>query len=117
MVLQQQQNKIPSSNVDGYLICVGTEALQQKFAIAEKIRDICPGFNFAVDLLGGNFKNQFKRADKSGAKLALVIGDDEINSNSITVKYLRENFSNSPEEALKNKQQLTIKLQELHQFI
>lgn len=104
LLLQQQLNKVPTLDIDGYLICVGNKALAQKFAIAEKIRDICPNFNLMVDLLGGNFKNQFKRADKSKARLALVVGDDEVDSDSITIKYLREE---------ENKQQLTISLQEL----
>ena len=102
------------------LICVGEEALRQKFAIAEKIRDICPNFNLTVDLLGGNFKNQFKRADKSGARLALVVGDDEINTSSVTIKYLRENFSKekkSDEEQTENKQQITIQLKDLNKYI
>lgn len=39
---------------------------------------------------GGNFKKQMKRADKSGARIALVIGEDELANNQVAVKYLRE---------------------------
>ncbi len=118
LLLQQQPNKTTAVHPNGYLICVGSAALQYKFAIAEKIRDICPNFNLLVDLLGGNFKNQFKRADKSGAKLALIIGDDEINSDSITVKHLREDFSDQSDEILSNKkQQVTLQLKDLYQYI
>ena len=120
LLLSQQDNQIEILGTEGYFICVGEEALRQKFAIAEKIRDICPNFNLTVDLLGGNFKNQFKRADKSGARLALVVGDDEINTSSVTIKYLRENFSKekkSDEEQTENKQQITIQLKDLNKYI
>jgi histidyl-tRNA synthetase len=111
MILLKQHNSTLNiaNNLDGYLICVGPKALSQKFVIAEKIRDICPNFSFAVDLLGGNFKNQFKRADKSGAKVALILGEDEINTNSITVKYLRENLINEVDQ----KQQTTMRVEDL----
>ena len=69
---------------------------------------MCPNFNFMVDLLGGNFKNQFKRADKSGANIALILGEDEISTNSITIKYLRENLIENV-----NQQQITIQLEGL----
>ena len=111
MILLKQHNSTLNiaNNLDGYLICVGPKALSQKFVIAEKIRDICPNFSFIVDLLGGNFKNQFKRADKSGAKVALILGEDEINTNSITVKYLRENLINEVDQ----KQQTTMRVEDL----
>ena len=111
MLLLKQHNGTLNitNNLDGYLICVGPKALSQKFAIAEKIRDICPNFSFIVDLLGGNFKNQFKRADKSGAKVALILGEDEINNHSITIKYLRENLINEANQ----KQQVTMQLEDL----
>lgn len=108
LLLQQQNKKIPTNNPKGYLICVGEQALQQKFIIAEKIREFCPQFSFVLDLLGGNFKNQFKRADKSEADIALVLGDNEIANNSITIKHLRSSNDN---------QQITIKLSEINKFI
>lgn len=90
ILLQQQHEKFNNINLDGYLITVGEQAVVNKFIIAEQIRNAKPNISLTVDLLGGNFKNQFKRADKSGAKLAFIVGDDEMNQNSITVKYLRE---------------------------
>ncbi len=109
LLLKEHNSKLNiTDSLDGYLICVGPNALAQKFVIAEKIRDMCPNFNFMVDLLGGNFKNQFKRADKSGANIALILGEDEINTNSITIKYLRENLIENV-----NQQQITIQLEGL----
>jgi histidyl-tRNA synthetase len=103
LLKQQNSHKLPTINLDGYLISVGESALLQKFIIAEKIRDSFSGFSLIVDVLGGNFKNQFKRADKSGAKIAFILGEDEINTNSITIKYLRDS----------TKQQTTVHLEEL----
>lgn len=108
LLLQQQNKKIPINNPKGYLICVGEEALQQKFIIAEKIRELCPQFSFVLDLLGGSFKNQFKRADKSEADIALVLGENEIANNSITIKHLRSS---------NDQQQFTTKLSEINKFI
>lgn len=76
--------------VQAYLIAVGDEARQQGLILAEHIRNKVPDLRLQVDCLGGGFKNQFKRADKSGAKIALVLGEDELKTNTITVKYLRE---------------------------
>ncbi len=108
LLLQQQNKKIPINNPKGYLICVGEEALQQKFIVAEKIRELCPQFSFVLDLLGGSFKNQFKRADKSEADIALVLGENEIANNSITIKHLRSSS---------DQQQFTTKLSEINKFI
>lgn len=107
LLKQQNSHKLPTINLDGYLISVGESALLQKFSIAEKIRDSFSGFSLIVDVLGGNFKNQFKRADKSGAKIAFILGEDEINTNSITIKYLRDS----------TKQQTTVHLEELEHVL
>ncbi len=57
--------------------------------IVERIRDELPRYKVDVNLSGGSFKSQFKRADKSGASYALVIGEDELNSGELTLEYLR----------------------------
>lgn len=74
-----------------YLIMVGQTAQQQGIKIAEQLRDKLPHLSLLVDCVGGGFKNQFRRADKSGAQFALVLGDDELANSKITIKYLREN--------------------------
>lgn len=73
-----------------YLIMVGALAEQQGMVLAEQLRDAVPNLRLVVDCTGGNFKNQFKRADKSGAQLALILGEEEIQSGVVGVKYLRE---------------------------
>lgn len=73
-----------------YLIMVGDEERQQGLILAETFRNAMPNLRLVVDCAGGGFKNQFKRADKSGAKIALVFGEDELKTNTVTIKYLRE---------------------------
>lgn len=72
-----------------YLIIAGDSARQQGLLVAERLRDQLPQLRLLTDCAGGSFKAQFKRADKSGADIALILGDDEIASQTITVKYLR----------------------------
>jgi len=54
------------------------------------LRDEIPGLRVLSHCGGGSFKSQFKKADKSGAKIALILGDDEISNNTISIKFLRE---------------------------
>ncbi|NNM51101.1 MAG: histidine--tRNA ligase, partial [Pseudomonadales bacterium] len=58
--------------------------------LAEKIRDGLSGLRVLVHMGGGGFKSQFRRADKSGARFALILGEDEITSGRVTIKWLRE---------------------------
>lgn len=58
-------------------------------ALAEEIREDIPGLRVAVDLAAGSFKSQFKRADRSGARYALVLGDSELEQDNVLVKDLR----------------------------
>jgi histidyl-tRNA synthetase len=92
--------------VDGYLICAGEAAIESSLCVAEYIREICPQFALAINYGGGSFKSQFKKADKSGAMLALIIGDDELANKTVTIKFLRE-----------ERVQETILLTELQKFL
>lgn len=77
--------------VDLYLLAVG-EVEQQALLLAENLRNECPQIRLQTHCGGGSFKSQIKKADKSGATVALILGEDEAASNSIGVKYLRENL-------------------------
>jgi histidyl-tRNA synthetase len=57
--------------------------------LAERLRDAWPDLAVQVNLGGGSFKTQFKRADKSGAEFALVLGDDEAARGVVALKALR----------------------------
>lgn len=77
------------NQLDVYFCAVGEEAIKQAMLIAEKIRDQIPSIRLLTNCSGGNFKKQFKRADKSGALFALVLADDELAKNEIGIKNLR----------------------------
>ena len=80
---------IVEKTVDVYLLVVGDNAQQQGVIIADKIRKALPNLAVLTHCGGGSMKNQFKRADKSGAKYAIILGDDEIEKNMLTLKNLR----------------------------
>ncbi|WP_221076654.1 histidine--tRNA ligase [Agarivorans aestuarii] len=82
---------LPSS-ADVYVINAGEGTLGAAFSLAEQLRDALPSVRIMSHCGGGNFKKQFKRADKSGAKVALIIGEDELANQQVTVKYLREDI-------------------------
>jgi len=72
-----------------FFIAVGDKALQQALVLAESLRNDNHDWKVVVHTAGGSFKSQFKKADKSGARFALILGDDEVNQQKISVKDLR----------------------------
>ncbi|HHO68682.1 MAG TPA: histidine--tRNA ligase [Gammaproteobacteria bacterium] len=72
-----------------YLVLVGEAAARRGLVLAEQLRDAVPGLRILTHCGGGSFKSQFKKADKSGAALALVLGEDEIGSGQVGIKPLR----------------------------
>ncbi|MEP7314894.1 MAG: histidine--tRNA ligase [Pseudomonadota bacterium] len=80
---------------DIYLIASGERAQRAALTLAEKLRDALPQNVLHVNQGGGNFKAQFRRADKSGALLALVLGDGELDRGVVTVKPLRQEAGQS----------------------
>ncbi len=76
-------------DVDIYIVAVGDGALALGFAAAENLRDQIPGLKVELNLGGGSFKSQLKRADKSGAAYAVILGEDEIARNEAGLKPLR----------------------------
>ena len=73
-----------------YFIRVGSLAERAGGLLAEQLRDALPGLRLVVHCDGGSFKSQFKRADKSGAGLALILGEDEARGLTIGIKNLRK---------------------------
>ena len=92
----QQQSRGP---VDVYFCSMGENARRRSFQIAEKLRTDIRGLRLMMNCGDGAFKKQFKKADKSGAKYALVLGDDELSKGIVAVKDLR-NDGNQQEIAL-----------------
>ena len=74
---------------DAYFIMLSPEAQRLGRRMAESIRDAVPSLHLHVHAGGGSLKSQMKRADKSRAKLAFILGEDEMASSQITIKHLR----------------------------
>jgi histidyl-tRNA synthetase len=72
-----------------YIIASGQRAELEALRLAERLRDALPGRGVMLNLGGGNFKTQFRRADRSGARLALILGDAELDRGVAAVKTLR----------------------------
>ena len=73
-----------------YLVAVGEGTRERAFALAETLRDELTGIRVETNLGGGSFKAQMKRADKSGAAWALILGEQELSEERIGLKPLRD---------------------------
>ncbi len=76
--------------LDAYLVAVGPAAQGAALALGERLRDGTPGLRLQCHCGGGSFKSQFKKADRSGARYALVLGEGELERGVLGVKPLRE---------------------------
>ncbi len=89
LALLQDANMLPQAeSPDVYLIHQGEVAADLAIRVAESLRDT--GLNVVYHCGGGSFKSQMKRADHSGAPLAVIIGDDEVAQGEVTVKAMRQ---------------------------
>ncbi|MFJ5358390.1 histidine--tRNA ligase [Pectobacterium sp. CHL-2024] len=84
------------SGVDVYLISSGAGTQVAAMQLAEKLRDVLPQLKLMTNYGGGNFKKQFARADKWGARVALVLGENEVAAGQVVVK----NLSNGEQDTL-----------------
>ncbi len=78
-----------SNAADVYLMPLGEAAELAAVSVAEQLRLALPGKRVMLHCGGGNLKKQLKRADKSGAAVGLLLGDDELAAGQVTVKWLR----------------------------
>ncbi len=76
--------------VDAYLVLVGERAQQQGLTLAEDLREQLPQLKLTSHCGGGSFKSQFKKADRSGAQVALIVGEEELDSGRVGIKPLRD---------------------------
>jgi histidyl-tRNA synthetase len=93
MLLQKQNLELLKDRPQIYLVLVGEDVQIPGFKLAEQLRDAWPDLAVQINLGGGSFKTQFKRADKSGAEFALVLGDDEAARGVVAVKALRRELA------------------------
>lgn len=89
-LLEQQSHTPPAKNPHIYIIMVGDNTLGYGLKLAEFLRNALPQLRVETNCGGGSFKAQFKRADKSGAQFAIILGEDEVNQHQAGLKPLRE---------------------------
>jgi histidyl-tRNA synthetase len=86
VMLLQQQSETPSADIDIYCAARGAEAEAQALQISRKLRQA--GLAVEIDLSGSAFGKQMKRADRSGASLCLILGDEEAQNQTLQIKWL-----------------------------
>ena len=85
-LLMQEYGVTATNSPDIYLVNVGELAEQKAFGIAETLRSV--GLSVVLHVGSGSFKSQMKKADRSGARFAAILGDDEAAVNEISLKPL-----------------------------
>jgi histidyl-tRNA synthetase len=83
-LLMQEYGVTAANQADIYLVNVGDLAQQKAFSVAEQLRSM--GLNVVLHAGGGSFKSQMKKADRSGARFAAILGDDEAAANELSLK-------------------------------
>lgn len=87
-----KDNLFPDFMPHAYLVLVGETAQKQGMVLAEKLRNEIPGLRLLAHCGGGSFKSQFKKADKSGAQVAIILGNDELAQEAVSIKHLRQDL-------------------------
>ena len=92
VLMMQALETVPAApaSAEVYFVAVGAEAELAAFKLAEELRSTLPGVPVAVHCGGGSFKSQLKKADKSGARFAVILGDRELETQTAGLKSLRE---------------------------
>lgn len=88
LMMETQGNTEVRRSVDVYMVTAGEGTMMAGMKLAEQLREQVPGLRVMTHFGGGNFKKQFKRADKVGAAIALVLGEDEVAAQTVVVKDL-----------------------------
>ena len=89
-LLEETDFATQTATIHAYMVLVGEGPQREGLVLAEQLRDSIPGLRLLTNCGGGSFKSQFKRADRSGAQYALVIGEDELQRGVVGVKALRD---------------------------
>lgn len=86
-------------SVDVYVVTAGEGTMMAGMKLAEQLRESLPGLRVMNHFGGGNFKKQFKRADKVGAVVALVLGENEVADSTVVLKDLAGGEQNTYAQA------------------
>ncbi|MGQ0620801.1 MAG: histidine--tRNA ligase [Panacagrimonas sp.] len=106
LLLQKAQATVPPSEADLYICRFGTAGERAGLKLAEDVRAMLgPKVRVSLNVGGGKPAAQFKRADRSGARIALVVGDDEAAAGTVQVKFLRED---KPQVSLARSELVTV---------
>ena len=91
LLLMEELLVLPADDVKPsiFFIPVGDEAMQRALVLAESLRNDEQNGQVIVNTIAGSLKNQFKKADKSGARIAIILGIDEMREHTISIKDLR----------------------------
>jgi histidyl-tRNA synthetase len=87
-LMQESGQSMPTQAASAYIVWLGEGTGVQALLLAEQLR--AAGLDVIQHAGGGSFKSQMKKADASGARFALIIGEDELNAAEVTIKPLRE---------------------------
>ena len=89
-LLLEDSNSDASQNTDIYIVAVGEEAESKAHLLSDELRSQLPASVVLINNCGnGSFKSQLKRADKSGAAIAVILGEDEVRTQTVAIKDLR----------------------------
>ena len=106
LALLESQQEQSTEAIDVYLVMLGEASEIRGLQLSEQIREQNPAIKMITHCGAGSMKSQLKKADKSGAEIALILAEDELKNEQLTIKYLRE-----------KKEQTTIGFDELLEFI
>jgi histidyl-tRNA synthetase len=87
--LIREESDVQASPPHIYLVMVGDKTTSDGLLLAEGLRESIPGLKIQANLGGGSFKSQFKRADRSAAHLAFILGEEEVQKQLVSIKHLR----------------------------
>lgn len=96
LLCEQVSNALPKESAAQVFIMPDIEhGMIEALSLAEDLRQKAPSWSIQVNTSGGSFKSQFKKADKSGARVALIIGEDEVRNHTVSIKDLRTSTQQS----------------------
>lgn len=113
LLMQQSQDYTAGTVMHAYFITDGEEAFQVALRLTDKLRDQVAGIRIILHCGGGNLSNQFKKADKSGAYFAIVLGQNELKTHMLTIKPLREKVPQQSIHQLEIAEYLKLRIKEI----
>ncbi|PRD35764.1 UNVERIFIED_CONTAM: hisS [Trichonephila clavipes] len=90
LLLEALRPGTPEADADVFVMAPGEGGGIAAISLAEQLRDALPALRIVYNCGGGSFKSQFRKADKSGARLALILGEEEVANGTVGIKWLRE---------------------------